>query len=55
VVTAEVDYVMFGRDIKPLSYLYASILTAVFSGFVNLVMYFRLKRISMVESLKSVD
>jgi putative ABC transport system permease protein len=55
VVTAEVDYVMFGREIKPLSYLYASILTIVFSGLVNIVMYFRLKRISMVESLKSVD
>lgn len=55
VVTAEVDYVMFGRDIKPLSYVYSAILTILFSGFVNLIIYFRLKRIKMVESLKSVD
>lgn len=55
IVTAEVDYVMFGREIKPLSYVYSSILTILFSGLVNFVMYFRLKRISMVESLKSMD
>lgn len=55
VITAEVDYVMFGRDILPLSYVYAAILTVVFSGLVNLVMYFKLKKIKMVESLKSID
>lgn len=55
VVTAEVDYVMFGRDIKPLSYLYSSLLTVFFSGLVNLIMHFKLKKISMVESLKSID
>lgn len=55
VVTAEVDYVMFGRDIKPLSFLYSALLTIFFSAFVNFIMHFRLKNISMVESLKSVD
>jgi ABC-type transport system, involved in lipoprotein release, permease component len=55
VVTAEVDYVMFGRDIKPMSFLYSAALTVLFSGFVNFIMYYRLKKISMVESLKSVD
>lgn len=55
VVTAEVEYVMFGRIIKPLSYLYAAVMTILFSLMVNLVMHFKLKKISMVESLKSVD
>lgn len=55
VVTAEVDYVMFGRNINPLSFLYSAVLTLAFSGLVNFVIYFRLKKISMVESLKSVD
>jgi putative ABC transport system permease protein len=55
VVTAEVDYVMFGRSIEPLSYLYSTILTVCFSALVNFVMYFRLRKIKMVESLKSVD
>lgn len=55
VVTAEIDYVMFGRKIMLLSYVYSVLLTIIFSGLVNIVMYFRLKKISMVESLKSVD
>jgi putative ABC transport system permease protein len=55
IVTAEVEYVMFGRIIKPLSYVYAAILTMVFSLLVNLVIHFKLKKIDMVESLKSVD
>lgn len=55
IVTAEIDYIMFGREIKALSFLYAAILTMVFTGVVNFVMYFTLKKIGMVESLKSVD
>lgn len=52
---AEVNIVMFGRDILPLSYLWAALLTAAFAGIVNFVMHFRLKRVSMVESLKSIE
>ncbi len=55
VVTAEMDYMMFGRKIKLLSYVYSAVLTMFFSGLVNFVMHFKLKKISMVESLKSVD
>ena len=54
-VTTEMDYIMFGRNIDLLSYLYSAILTMVFSGMVNFVMYFKLKDVGMVESLKSVD
>ena len=52
---AEVNIVMFGREILPLSYLWAGLLTLVFAAVVNFVMHFRLKRISMVESLKSIE
>ena len=55
VTTAEVDYVMFGREIAPLSYLYSALLTACFTCIVNFTMYFRLRNINMVESLKSLD
>lgn len=55
IVTAEVEYVMFGRIVKPLSYVYAGLLTMVFSMLVNIVIHFKLKKIDMVESLKSVD
>ena len=55
VVTAEVDYVMFGRSINPISFLYSALLTMFFSFLVNLVIHRSLKGIKMVESLKSVD
>ena len=55
ITTVEVDVVMFGRIIHPLSYLYAFLLTLVFSGVVVLAMRGRLDRVDMVESLKSVD
>ena len=55
IITAEIDIMMFGRDIKPVSYVYSVLLTFAFSLIVNFVMYFRLKRIDMIESLKSVE
>ena len=53
--TAEVDMVMFGRTIEWTSYIFAALLTIVFSALVNLVMYRKLKRVSMVESMKSTE
>lgn len=53
--TVEVDMVMFGRIINPLSYLWAFLLTMAFYIIVNLVIYRKLKKIDMVSSLKSVD
>ena len=55
IVTVEIDSVMFGRNINTISFVYAFLLTVVFSLFVNGVMYFKLKKINMVESLKSVE
>ena len=55
IVTVEVEGIMFGRNIDPPSFLYSFLFTAGFSLFVNWVMYFKLKRIDMVESLKSVE
>lgn len=55
IATVEVERMMFGRTIQLKSYLYCFILTVGFSMIVNFVMYFKLKRIDMVESLKSVE
>ena len=55
IVTVEVDAVMFGREIQPLSFLYAIALTLLFSTLVNLVMGRSLKKISMVESMKAPE
>ena len=53
--TVEVDAVMFGRNINPVSFLYCGLLTIGFSMIVNLFMHQKLKKIDMVESLKSVE
>ena len=55
ILTIEIDKTMFSRAIEPQSYLYAAVLTAIFAAFVNFIMYFKIKRIDMVESLKSVE
>ena len=55
ILTIEVDEVMFGRNIEISSYIIAAILTAVFSLLVNIVMSRKMKKISMVESLKSIE
>ena len=53
--TVEVDMVMFGRDIKPLSFVLSAVLTVVFSLLVNLGMKRKLRNISMVESMKAPE
>lgn len=55
IVTVEVNEAMFGRQIYWPSYLYSFLLTVGFSMFVNWVMFYKLRRINMVESLKSVE
>ncbi|MGI6094281.1 MAG: FtsX-like permease family protein [Lachnospiraceae bacterium] len=55
ILTAEIDNMMFGRNIQWQSYIYSVLLTFLFSLLVNAVMHFQLKRINMVESLKSVE
>ena len=41
--------VMFGREVKPLSFILALALTILFAVLVDLVMYRKLKKVSMVE------
>lgn len=55
IVTVEVDACMFGRNINWPSFIYSILFTVGFSVIVNIVMYFKLKKIDMVESLKSVE
>ena len=38
-----------------MSYLYATLITIGFTFIVNIVTYFALKKIDMIESLKSVE
>ena len=55
VSAAEVDSIMVGRHVYFPSYLMAVVLTFAFSFLVNLIMHFRLRKVNMVESMKSVD
>lgn len=55
IVTVEIDSVMFTRIIENISFVLSAVLTCLFSFLVNAVMYFKLKKIDMVESLKSVE
>lgn len=51
--TVELSFVMFGRDVRPASYILAALLTAVFAVMVNVVGHRRIQNIDMVESLKT--
>ena len=55
ILTVEVEEAMFGRQIHWQSYPYSFLFTVAFSLFVNWVMFYKLKKIDMVESLKSVE
>ena len=55
VLTVEVEMVMFGRTAPPYAYFLAAGLTVVFSVAVNIAAHFKLKKVDMVESLKTVE
>ncbi|MBQ8783519.1 MAG: FtsX-like permease family protein [Clostridia bacterium] len=52
---AEVNVVMFGRDIYWWSFLLAVLLTAVFAALVSLLVHKRLQRFDVIAALKSVE
>lgn len=53
--TCEIEILRFKRIILPQSYVYATVITIVFTYIVNFMTYFSLKKINMIESLKSVE
>ena len=55
ILTVEIDMLMFGRQLSLISYAYAVVLTVLFSLLVNLAAHRKLKKLDMVESLKTVE
>ena len=55
IMTVEVDMMMFGRDIEWPSYIYSILMTFVFAIWINMSMFYKLRKIDMVESLKSAE
>lgn len=53
--TCEIDMLMFDTTIAWPSYLYAILITMSFAILVNIILYFSLKKIDMIESLKSIE
>lgn len=53
--TCETNMLRFNKIVEPVSFVYSAIITIVFTAIVNLVTYFALKKINMIESLKSVE
>lgn len=55
VLTVEIDMAMFYRQAEPMSYVFSAVLTVVFSVLVNAAAKKKLRKIDMVESLKTVE
>ena len=55
VKTCELDMIMFNYDIGKMCFIYGIAITIIFAEIVNLAVNRTLKKISMTESLKSVD
>lgn len=53
--TVEMDIVMFGRDPHLENYLLSVLLSFCFAAIVNVLMYYRIRKIDMVQALKSVE
>ena len=53
--TVEIDATMFYRGLDIMSFVYAFILTMIFSEAINYIMRRSLNKIDMIESLKSVE
>lgn len=51
----DIDTLTFKTQLEPLSFVIAAAMTIIFAVLVNVKMHFKLKKISMVESLKSVE
>lgn len=55
VLTCETVDLRFNRIIEPLSYVYSAVITVIFTCIINIATYFSLKKINMIEALKSIE
>jgi len=53
--TCEINMLRFTKTVNPISYVYAAVITIIFTIIVNITTYFSLKKINMIESLKSIE
>ena len=55
ITTVEINIAMFGRSVRPVSYVFAILMTCVFTAVVSVISYFSVRQVDMVESLKTVE
>ena len=55
IASVEIDKLRFLKNIEPISYVYSAAIPILFSLIVNAIIHFILKKIDMIESLKSVE
>jgi putative ABC transport system permease protein len=53
--TVEIETCRFIYNIKPISYIYSAIISGIFTLIVNFMTHFKLKKINMIDSLKSIE
>ena len=53
--TCEVDITRFPRYVRPISMVISALITGIFTMIVNFITYFSLKKVDMIESLKSIE
>ena len=53
--TCEINILRLSKSIYPISDVYATLITIVFTVIVNIATYFALKKIDMIENLKTVE
>lgn len=53
--TCEIGILRFRKTVLPQSYIIASVITIIFTTIINFITYFTLKKVDMIESLKSVE
>lgn len=54
-MVVEAENLMFAPDMPLTIFLYSAVLTVIFALLINLIIHFKLKKINMVESMKSVE
>lgn len=55
IASVEIDKLRFINQVNFNSYIYSALITIIFSLIVNFIIHFTLKKIDMIESLKSVE
>ena len=55
ITTCEFESIHYLKQIHPISYIYSALISTTFTVIVNIIIHYHLKKVDMIESLKSVE